>query len=61
VTWKHLEVAEAELINEIEDVQAEARGLGGEDWGDIIMIQANEYFQKCTIIKSLENLGLDLR
>jgi translocation protein SEC66 len=61
VIWTYLQVVEAELIDEIEDVQAEARGLRGEDWGDIIMIQANEYFQKCFIIKSLENLGLDLR
>lgn len=60
VTWKYLESVEAELLDEIEDVQAEARGLGGEDWGDIIMIQANEYFQKCTVIKTLETLGLDL-
>ena len=33
---------------------AEARALGGEDWGHTILAQANEYHQKNGMLKILE-------
>src|SRR5271169_2595093 len=53
-TFQQLNVAEAELNVEIQDVVAEARALGGDDWGHTILAQANEYHQKNGMLKILE-------
>ena len=57
-TSQVLTIAETELTAEIADVVMEARTLGGDEWGDSIMLQANEYAQKNTVLKSLEQLRL---
>ena len=53
-TLEQLNAAEAELNAEIQDVIAEARALGGEEWGHTILAQANEYHQKNAMLKTLE-------
>jgi translocation protein SEC66 len=53
-TFQQLNAAEAELNVEIQDMIAEARALGGEDWGHTILAQANEYHQKNGMLKILE-------
>jgi hypothetical protein len=57
-TFQLLTVAETELAAEIADIVMAARTLGGDEWGDSIMLQANEYAQKNTVLRSLEQLGL---
>jgi translocation protein SEC66 len=53
-TFQQLNAAEGELNMEVQDVVAEAKALGGEDWGKTIMAQANECHQKDLLLKSLE-------
>jgi hypothetical protein len=57
-TSQLLSVAEMELTAEIADIMMEARILGGDEWGDSIMLQANESAQKDTVLKTLEKLRL---
>jgi translocation protein SEC66 len=57
-TSQLLAVAEMELTAEIVDIMVEARALGGDEWADSIMSQANEYTQKSGVLKSLEQLRL---
>jgi hypothetical protein len=57
-TLQLLTIAETELTAEIADIVMEARTLGGDEWGDYIMLQANEYAQKNTVLRSLEELRL---
>ena len=53
-TFQQILTAEAELKLEIADVIAEATALGGSDWGKCILPQANEYYQKMTILNTIE-------
>ena len=53
-TWQQIIAAEAELNAEIADVIAEATALGGSEWGQSILPQANEYHQKTTILNTIE-------
>jgi translocation protein SEC66 len=53
-TFQQLNAAEAEMNLEIQDVIAEARALGGDDWAASILAQANEYHQKNLILKTIE-------
>lgn len=53
-TFQQLNAAEAEMNIEIQDVMAEARALGGDEWGQTILAQANEYHQKNAMLKTLE-------
>ena len=53
-TFQQLNAADAELNVEIQDVIAEATALGGGDWGHTILAQANEYYQKNVMLKTLE-------
>jgi translocation protein SEC66 len=53
-TFQQIIAAEADLNVEIADVMAEAKALGGEDWGQNILPQANEYYQKLTILENIE-------
>jgi translocation protein SEC66 len=53
-TFQQIIAAEADLNAEIADVMAEAKALGGEEWGQNILPQANEYHQKSTILKTIE-------
>jgi len=53
-TFQQILAAEAELNLEIQDVVNEARALGGDEWGQAIMQQANEYYQKSIILKAVE-------
>jgi len=39
---------------EIQDVIADARALGGDEWGQTILAQANEYHQKNAMLRTLE-------
>jgi translocation protein SEC66 len=54
VTFQQIVAAEAELNTEIADVMAEAKALGGEEWGSTILPQANEYHQKKLILQTIE-------
>lgn len=45
-TFQALNVAEQELNAELQDVVAEARALGGDEWGQTILAQANEAHQR---------------
>jgi translocation protein SEC66 len=49
-----LDKAERELIAELDDVVKEAKGLGGEEWGETILAQANEYYLKNTLYNAIE-------
>ena len=53
-TFQQIVAAEAELNLEIQDVVNEARALGGDEWGNSILPQANEYYQKTTILKTID-------
>jgi translocation protein SEC66 len=53
-TFQRILAAEKDLNLEIQDVLAEAMALGGEEWGQSIMAQANEYYQKEVILKTIE-------
>ena len=53
-TFQQLNAAEAEMNLEIQDVIAEARALGGDEWATNILAQANEYHQKNLILKTIE-------
>jgi translocation protein SEC66 len=53
-TFSQIVAAETEMNVEIADVMAEARALGGEDWGQNILPQANEFYQKANILKTVE-------
>lgn len=53
-TFQQITNAEAEMNLEIQDVMAEARALGGDDWARDILAQANECYQKNLLLKSLE-------
>ena len=57
-TYQQIVAAETELNGEIADVMAEARALGGDEWGQTILPQANEYYQKTVILKSFERSRL---
>ena len=39
---------------EIQDVISEARALGGDEWAQTILAQANEYHQKNAMLRTLE-------
>jgi translocation protein SEC66 len=52
--FQQLVAAEAEMNVEMQDVIAEAKGLGGDDWAQSIVPQANEYYQKSIILKTIE-------
>jgi translocation protein SEC66 len=54
VTFQRIVAAEAELNAEIADVMAEARALGGEEWGNSILPQANEFYQKMIVLEAIE-------
>ena len=54
-TWRQLNAAEAELNMELQDVTSEARALGGDEWGQTILAQANEYHQKIQFLKIMES------
>jgi translocation protein SEC66 len=45
-TFQALNAAEQELNLELQDVVAEARALGGDEWGQTILAQANEAHQR---------------
>ena len=45
-TFQQLNAAEQELNLELQDVVAEARALGGDEWGQMILAQANEAHQR---------------
>ena len=53
-TYQQIVAAETDLNTEIADVMAEARALGGDEWGQTILQQANEYYQKTVILKTIE-------
>jgi len=53
-TLKALNTAEQELNAEIQDVMAEARGLGDEEWGRMILPQANEAYQRTVMVEVIE-------
>jgi translocation protein SEC66 len=53
-TFQQILDAEAILNAEIEDVMAEAKALGGEEWEQTIMSQANEYHQKNTVLETID-------
>jgi translocation protein SEC66 len=53
-TFQQIVAAEADLNVEIQDVMNEARALGGDEWGGNILPQANEYYQKTMILKTIE-------
>jgi translocation protein SEC66 len=53
-TYQQIVAAETDLNAEIADVMAEARALGGDEWGQTILQQANEYYQKTVILKTIE-------
>jgi len=53
-TFQQIVAAETELNAEIADVMAEARALGGDEWGQTILPQANEYYQKTIILRTIE-------
>jgi len=53
-TFQQLNAAEAEMNIEIQDVIGEARALGGDEWGQTILAQANEYHQKNAMLRTLE-------
>ena len=53
-TFQQINAAEAEMNLEIQDVMAEARALGGDEWAASILAQANEYHQKNLILKTIE-------
>jgi translocation protein SEC66 len=53
-TFQQILAAETVLNAEIEDVMAEAKALGGEEWGQTIMSQANEYHQKNTVLEAID-------
>jgi translocation protein SEC66 len=53
-TFQQINAAEAEMNLEIQDVIAEARALGGDEWAASILAQASEYHQKCLILKTIE-------
>ena len=44
---------------EIQDVVNEARALGGDEWAQSILAQANEYFQKNMIHKAIKRAQLN--
>ena len=52
-TWQQLLNAETEMQAEMQDVIAEAKGLGGEEWAKNIVPQANEYYQKNLVLDTL--------
>lgn len=54
LTMQILNAAQMELNTEIQDVVAEAKGLGGEAWGSTIMAHANEGYQRELIVKKIE-------
>ena len=54
LTLKALSTAEHELNAEIQDVMAEARGLGDDEWGMMIFPQANEGYQRTTMLEVIE-------
>jgi translocation protein SEC66 len=53
-TFQQINAAEAEMNVECQDVISEARALGGAEWGETILAQANEAYQKQVILKSIE-------
>jgi translocation protein SEC66 len=54
LTMQVLNAAQTELSAEIQDVVAEAKGLGGDEWGSTIMAQANEAHQRELMVKMIE-------
>jgi translocation protein SEC66 len=54
LTVQMLNAAQTELNAEIQDVVAEAKGLGGEAWGSTIMAHANEAHQRDLMVKNIE-------
>jgi translocation protein SEC66 len=54
LTMQVLNAAQTELNAEIQDVIAEAKGLGGDGWGSTIMAQANEAHQRELMVKMIE-------
>lgn len=58
-TFQQLNAAEAEMNVEIQDVVNEARALGGDEWAQSILAQANEYFQKNMIHKAIKRAQLN--
>jgi translocation protein SEC66 len=54
VTFQRIVAAESELNAEIADVMAEAKALGGEEWGSSILPQANESYQKRIVLEAIE-------
>jgi translocation protein SEC66 len=53
-TFQQILAAEVELNAEIADVIAEAKALGGAEWGQNILPHANEYHQKNNLLKTIE-------
>jgi translocation protein SEC66 len=53
-TFQRIVAAEADMNAEIADVVAEAKALGGEEWGQTILPQANEYYQKLAVLKTID-------
>lgn len=53
-TWQQLNAAEMELNMELQDVVMEARAMGGDEWAQTIIAQANEYYQKAQFLKIIE-------
>ena len=53
-TFQQIAHSEMELNLEIQDVTAEAKALGGTDWGETIFAQANELYQKNLILEIIE-------
>jgi translocation protein SEC66 len=54
MTFQRIVAAEGELNAEIADVMAEAKALGGEEWGSSILPQANEFYQKKIVLETIE-------
>jgi len=56
-----LAVAEAELKEELTEIEAEAKILGGDEWAETITAQANEwYIKNIKINKTLEKFDAEL-
>jgi translocation protein SEC66 len=53
-TFQQLNAAETETNMECQDVVNEARALGGAEWGETILAQANEAYQKAQFLKIMD-------
>jgi translocation protein SEC66 len=54
--YQQIITAEEEMSLEMKDVIAEAKGLEGDEWGKTIIAQANEYYQKGIVLKTLQHV-----